>query len=262
MSRRQTDGCAQQGLFEPATLTPAEILKGMVTWIITPDHELPRNRLDSRHWYSKAAAQGHPMAQEKLNVSNIAARRTREAAPPEQPPNQDERLRWAAIKGNMQTASITITSGASVDSSDKYGRTALIEAAERGFTPIVQLLASNNANINHKDIYNHSALHAATSNGHLDTVKALIDAGADIDTMDSRSNTPLMIASSRNHMEIVRTLVERGAGLHNKNSTDDSAADLASRKHHNIILKYLQANGAYPEKHYGQNNASSSNDWP
>ena len=57
-------------------------------------------------------------------------------------------------------------------------------------------------------------------------------------------------------MEIVRTLVERGAGLHNKNTTDDSAADIASRKHHNIILKYLQANGAYPEKHYGQNNAS------
>ena len=30
-------------------VAPGEILKGMVTWIITPDYELPRNRLDSRH---------------------------------------------------------------------------------------------------------------------------------------------------------------------------------------------------------------------
>ena len=96
----------------------------------------PASEADARHWYSKAAAQGHPMAQEKLNVSNIAARRTRQAAQSEQLPNQDERLRWAAIKGNRQTVSKTITSGARVDSSDKYGRTALIEAAERGFTPI------------------------------------------------------------------------------------------------------------------------------
>ena len=146
----------------------------------------PASEADARHWYSKAAAQGHPMAQEKLNVSNIAARRTKEEVSSKPPPNQDERLRWAAIKGNRQTASKTITSGARVDSSDKYGRTALIEAAERGFTPIVQLLASNNANINHKDIYNNSALHAATRNGHLDTVKALIDAGADINTMDCK----------------------------------------------------------------------------
>ena len=218
----------------------------------------PASEADARHWYSKAAAQGHPMALEKLNISNIAARRTKDDAPPDRPANQDAILRRAAIRGDLQTAAKSIKHGSNVNTADKYGRTALIESAERGFTTLVRLLATNNANINHKDIYDNSALHVATGHGHLDTVKALLNAGADINITDARGNTPLMIASGKNNMEIVRSLTGRGARLHNKNTTGDTAADIATRKHHDDILKHLQANGAYPVKHFGQKNASAA----
>ena len=158
----------------------------------------PASAADAADWYEKAAAQGHPMAQEKLNPGDIAARRTRDNAQPGQPPDPDLLLRRAVIRGDLQSAIGAIKAGANVDSTDKYGRTALIEAAEQGFTEIVQLLTGSNAGINHKDSYNNSALLLATGNGHLDTVKALLAANADSNATDTNGNTPLMIASGRN----------------------------------------------------------------
>ena len=67
---------------------------------------------------------------------------------------------------------------------ENYGRTALITAAFRGYTEIVEVLLQNQANVNAKANNGLTALMAAAFYGHIDTVQVLLQNGADIEARD------------------------------------------------------------------------------
>ena len=68
-----------------------------------------------------------------------------------------------------------------VDDRDENGTTALMIAANKGFTQFVRELISHGADVNAQDLDNWTALLCATKSGHLEIVEILVENGAEIE---------------------------------------------------------------------------------
>ncbi|MET0961867.1 MAG: ankyrin repeat domain-containing protein, partial [Noviherbaspirillum sp.] len=66
------------------------------------------------------------------------------------------------------SAPFYINSQFNINTPNKDGDSALIEAARRGLLPMVQLLLENGANVLHANLADRTALHEATAHGHKD----------------------------------------------------------------------------------------------
>ena len=92
--------------------------------------------------------------------------------------SQEDRLRFAAIDGNIEAVKSRLAAGANASGPDKYGWTALHFAASGGRKEIVELLIAN---------------------------------GADVNQMSDRGVTPLNGAIGRDYTEITELLRKHGA---------------------------------------------------
>jgi hypothetical protein len=106
-----------------------------------------------------------------------------------------DKLREAAALGDFETATIMLTQGADADSSDEDGRTALIEAAWRGYANIIATLIQQGASLGQSDASGKSPLAWAAINGHVAVSRLLLDAGQNPDIPDDEGITPLMRAA-------------------------------------------------------------------
>ncbi len=105
-----------------------------------------------------------------------------------------------------------IEAGADVNEQNEFGSPALIVAACRGRTQLVDILLRSGAEINVSvEGSGITALACAVGKGHTDTVRLLIEAGADLETVDKQGTTPLMTAQSNGSDEIVKLLTDAGA---------------------------------------------------
>lgn len=76
---------------------------------------------------------------------------------------------------------------------------------------MVQVLIKAEVDLEVKDSHQRTALLQAAERGWDDIVHILIDKGADIDSVDADQQTALLIASKKGHVEIVRILLASGA---------------------------------------------------
>jgi ankyrin repeat protein len=92
--------------------------------------------------------------------------------------------------------------------------TALVDAARRGETAVVQSLLTNGADVNAAQGDGISALHAAAEHGHVDVVRMLITAGAALEaTTRIGQYTALHLASRRGHGPVVQALADAGGDV-------------------------------------------------
>ena len=89
----------------------------------------------------------------------------------------------------------------------------LIAESEEGDTDAVKALIANGADVNTKDKDGVTALMEAVFKGHLSIVKILVDAGADVNAKSRRDMTALIIASIRGFTGVVKILVDAGADM-------------------------------------------------
>lgn len=82
-----------------------------------------------------------------------------------------------------------------------YGKSAVVEAAERGDLPRVRGLIAGGADLAAADVFGETALHYAAENGHAAVVEALVRAGADVRRLDRSRRTPVMCAVQRERRE-------------------------------------------------------------
>ncbi|XP_004711133.2 ankyrin repeat and SAM domain-containing protein 6 [Echinops telfairi] len=112
--------------------------------------------------------------------------------------------------------------GASVNSRNHYGWSALMQAARFGHVSVAHLLLDHGADVNAQNRLGASVLTVAARGGHLGVVKLLLEAGAFVDpcgeqlrTGGSRDElldiTALMAAIQHGHEAVVRLLMEWGA---------------------------------------------------
>jgi ankyrin repeat protein len=113
------------------------------------------------------------------------------------------------------------------------GETALMLAANLGYTAFIPSLLKNGSDIASVDKKGRTALHHAAETGQLEAVRLLLNAGANIAAKNNLGGAPLAIAAQKNQLAVVKLLLERGA--------DVNAVDY----HHYTALGVAAINGNY-----------------
>ncbi len=126
-------------------------------------------------------------------------------------------LMQAAAHGHTEVVRLILEAGATADSEDKDGRTALIFACgKEGNLETVKLLLAARAKINKKprdEFIDWTALTSASYNSHIEIVQFLLENGADHSIKDSQGKTALDYAVENNHAVIAEMLKEKGCQI-------------------------------------------------
>jgi len=149
-------------------------------------------------------------------------------------------LHFAANIGDLGKVESELKKGTPVDLPEEIKQsTALMFAAERGFSEIVSRLVAGGANVNHKNKFGFTALHAAVNGNQLAVAKYLLKNGAEVDAQDALGQTPLYFAAERGSLELARVLVENGADVNKKSQKSWSPLYAATSSNSLDVAKFL-----------------------
>ena len=147
-------------------------------------------------------------------------------------------LYQAASSGRLEDIRKEIRLGADLEwqCDTDGGDTALIVAAAKGYTSVVQALLAHGANPNLPNFDGETALSVAISG---DLVDVLIAKGADPDMIDESGNTALIRAASYGWTEVALALVAGGADKDKKNALGRTALDNAKERNDRVLIEAL-----------------------
>ena len=145
---------------------------------------------------------------------------------------------------NFDFAKILIAAGANVKVIDTRSRTALMWAAEYGYTEILQLLIAAHADVNARSNSGVTALILAAENGYTGTAQLLIAANADVNASTLSGWTALMLAARVGHTETVKLLIDERADVNARNNYGQTVLTLAAGNGHTEMAKLLRDAGA------------------
>ena len=143
-------------------------------------------------------------------------------------------LMKAAGEGKLEQVR-TLAQSSPVDSADETGWTALMVAASRCRSDVVDSLLSQGANPKALDRNGDSALTAAataycerfdsdeTPASRYDLIKKLVDAGAKVNSANMAGQTPLMVAAKVGNDDAIRALLDLGANVRMKDKVGMTA---------------------------------------
>ena len=139
---------------------------------------------------------------------------------------------------------LLVGAGAELELQDKMGNSALIWAAEREHSEVVEALINAGADPNLQNSRGDFALKFAARRGHAEMVRVLINAGADPNLQTELGITALTWAAVRRYSEIIDALVSAGADLDVQNKVGDTALIWVSALGHSRVVRALVKAGA------------------
>ena len=139
---------------------------------------------------------------------------------------------------------ILLERGADINHKGPGGRTALIDAAARGNSRMVQVLFKKGFGVNDVNGSSGNALTAAAAMGHTEAVQILLEGGADPDFIGPQGKTALHTASESNECQIIEVLIEHGAKIDHENHEGETALFVASESLQMQTVRLLLENGA------------------
>jgi ankyrin repeat protein len=125
-----------------------------------------------------------------------------------------------------------------VDARSPSDENALMLAALRGQSQLVEQLVARGASVNKEDW---SPLHYAATGGQTRILAFLIGAGAEVNSPSPNGTTPLMMAAMYGNADCVRLLLESGADPLISNAQDLMAKDFATRAGRLDSVKLIEA---------------------
>jgi ankyrin repeat protein len=135
--------------------------------------------------------------------------------------------------------------GAAIEASDDSGRTALIEAANRGLTEAAEILLNAGANVDATTkVEKKTALLLAADEGHINIVRLLVERRSKIDARDNDGKTALIVAAARGDADIVQCLLQHGADVNAKDRFDNTALQKAEKHGGPAVTQLLRSAGA------------------
>lgn len=152
-------------------------------------------------------------------------------------------LNHAARGGHDEVVDLLLERGAQTSIKDRFGRTALMEAAD--VLKVVQRLVGHmgTQRLEEKDQEGKTALHWAAYQGSAAVVSFLLSQGAQASSRDGKDRTALMVAADEGEVGVVKVLAqhEGGRGL-NDRCVDGTALHLAVvGGHHEVVRALLLA---------------------
>ena len=154
-----------------------------------------------------------------------------------------ERLRRAAIKGDVDSVKTLLKTGANVNFI-AGGWTILMFVAREGHTEIAKILLDNGADPSAKDTNGATALTISAEHGNVKIIKLLLAKGADIDVRNDHGNTALMYGAEYGHLDVIKTLLAAGADFTFKDKDGETALMTARRRKQTEIEQLLKNAGA------------------
>ncbi|KAK5645047.1 hypothetical protein RI129_006347 [Pyrocoelia pectoralis] len=153
-------------------------------------------------------------------------------------------LLYAASYGQTAVLKMFLKRGASLDATDKLGRTSLYLAASNGYLLTVRVLLNHGAAINHSN-KNGTALFTAVQNEHISTVKLLLQKGADVSNTDYLNRTALSFAACGNNIEILTLLLDYHSNIEHQSKYGLTPLLHAAKKGQTAVIKILLDRGAF-----------------
>jgi ankyrin repeat protein len=134
-----------------------------------------------------------------------------------------------------------VKKGTSVNAADEHKRTALMWAALKGHTSVVEYLIDKGADINAKDSDNLTPLIYATRGSFLQTTEFLLKNGAEVNVQSKKIGvTALMTAASLGNVKMVRLLLENGAATDLEDNDGITAERYAREGGHSEVADLLK----------------------
>lgn len=130
----------------------------------------------------------------------------------------------AAALGKKEMVTACLAAGADPNIADVSGASALLVAADKGFTEIAEMLLKYKkkpVDIEYRDQRGGTALHLAAQNGHYLITKMLLEAGANVNVVDLCGNTPLFSTVIKNQVKCAELLLNNKANINHSPSTPD-----------------------------------------
>jgi len=143
-------------------------------------------------------------------------------------------LMMAARNGQIEVVQKLLEVDVNMNSIDNNRYSAIIYAAEQGYTNVVQALLKKGAD--QKDL----ALVISAREGHVDTVLTLIEYKAKINYAASDKWTALTLAAKYNHVNVVRLLLANKADIDLRGPDDLTALTIATQNNNVLLIKILK----------------------
>jgi len=150
----------------------------------------------------------------------------------------------SAENGDTPMVELLLTAGMSPQAEHPKGWTALMYAAWNGHTATVWALLDRGADVKAKNETGGTALIMAAMGGYTATVHALLNRGADVNAKDSEGWTALMYAAWNGHTATVHALLDRSADANAKDNEGETVLTAATRQGDSEIVKLLKQAGA------------------
>lgn len=157
----------------------------------------------------------------------------------------DDKLINEVLSGNVDEVKNLILHGASVDSRDALGTTALMLACDLNYFDIVSLLIGKNANVDLSNTLGLTALHYAVKKPDLRVVRLLVNSNEGdiekrINKKDNQGNTPLHYAVDAGNIDMVDFLIKRKANKFIENNERRIPLDIARKKQFFEMINLLK----------------------
>ncbi|KAJ0174880.1 hypothetical protein K1T71_009988 [Dendrolimus kikuchii] len=151
-------------------------------------------------------------------------------------------LQRAAADGHVEVVQLLLQHGADPNKQDHlHGNTAAHEAAWKGYSRCVCLLARGGASLAARNAAGFAPLHLACQNGHNQSCREILLCGASPDLQNNYGDTPLHTAARYGHAGVTRILISAQCRVSEQNKNGDTALHIAAamgrRKLTRILLE-------------------------
>ncbi|KAK4873927.1 hypothetical protein RN001_013287 [Aquatica leii] len=154
----------------------------------------------------------------------------------------------AAWKGYSRTVSLLATAGANLTKTNAGGFTALHLCCQNGHNQSCREVLLAGCNPDLQNNYGDTALHTSARYGHAGVTRILISAKCRVSEQNKNGDTALHIAAAMGRRKLTRILLEANCDKNLKNKQNESARDIALRKDLNEILSILDESSNKKDK--------------
>ncbi len=153
-------------------------------------------------------------------------------------------LQQAAQLQSQDIVALLLDHGAVVDTVTAEGATALMVSASNGDVDTLRLLLKRDANVNASNINGFTAFLIAAQAGKVEAARLLLDQGATFDVSENTGYTPLMLAVRNGHLEMAKFLLDRSPRIIDaKNNVGFTALHEAADQGHPELVEFLLNRG-------------------